>query len=86
VKPVAEFGESSAKEEPKPETNGGEAVAPQEPTTPAKPAAPAAAETITPSSSTKPAASPATTEKKKKNRLSAMFSKFKGKVGGKDKP
>ncbi|KAI1380934.1 carbohydrate-binding module family 48 protein [Hypoxylon crocopeplum] len=53
-------------------------VQPTEPATPAKPA-----EAATPSSSTKPADSPATTEKKKKNRLSAMFGKVKSKLSSK---
>ncbi|KAI2639009.1 carbohydrate-binding module family 48 protein [Hypomontagnella submonticulosa] len=49
-----------------------------DPTTPAKPA-----EAATPSSSTKAADSPATTEKKKKNRLSAIFGKVKSKLSNK---
>lgn len=54
------------------------------PSTPAKAAAPAPSST-TPSSS-KPADSPATAEKKKKNRLSSFFGKIKEKVAHKDKP
>ncbi|KAI1778377.1 carbohydrate-binding module family 48 protein [Hypoxylon cercidicola] len=55
-------------------TNGTKAAEPVE----VEQASPAA-----PSSSTKPASSPATTEKKKKNRLSAMFGKVKSKLSSK---
>lgn len=54
------------------------------PSTPAKAAAPAPG-TSTPSSS-KAADSPATADKKKKNRLSSFFGKIKEKVAHKDKP
>ncbi|KAI2625936.1 hypothetical protein GGR54DRAFT_524269 [Hypoxylon sp. NC1633] len=54
-------------------------VKPTEPATPAKPTEVAAPS----SSSTKPADSPATTEKKRKNRLSAMFGKVKNKLSSK---
>ncbi|KAI0007926.1 carbohydrate-binding module family 48 protein [Xylariaceae sp. FL0662B] len=72
-----------------PAVNG--AQAPVEPTTPAKPVAEPAkdttpakpAEQTTPSSGTKPTESPATAEKKKKNRLSAIFGKVKSKLSNK---
>ncbi|KAI0394114.1 carbohydrate-binding module family 48 protein [Xylariaceae sp. FL0594] len=56
-------------------TNGNKAAA--EPTTPAKPTAESSA------SSSKATDSPSTTEKKKKNRLSAMFGKVKSKLSHK---
>lgn len=73
VKPVEAVGESSA------EPNGTEAAAaPKEPETPVKATEPAPT-----ASSSKPADSPATTEKKKKNRISAFFGKLKSKSGDK---
>ncbi|KAI1762155.1 carbohydrate-binding module family 48 protein [Hypoxylon sp. FL1150] len=56
-------------------------VKPTEQTSPDTTAKPT--EEATPSSSTKPAGSPATAEKKKKNRLSAMFGKVKSKLSSK---
>ncbi|KAI1363747.1 hypothetical protein F5Y08DRAFT_308672 [Xylaria arbuscula] len=68
--------ETSEATEQKTTTNGAKAAT--DPTTPAKPA-----ETSPPSSS-KAGDSPATGEKKKKNRLSAMFGKVKAKFSHKD--
>ncbi|GAW19757.1 hypothetical protein ANO14919_092470 [Xylariales sp. No.14919] len=68
--------ETSKPAEQKTTTNGAKAAV--DPTTPAKPA-----EDTTPSSS-KAGNSPATGEKKKKNRLSAMFGKVKAKLSHKN--
>ncbi|RYP27235.1 hypothetical protein DL767_007768 [Monosporascus sp. MG133] len=78
---VAEIRTETATAEPKAEaapaeTNGASAVT--DPTTPAKPA-----ETTATSSTDKREESPTKTEKKKKNRLSALFSKLRGKVSHK---
>ncbi|RYP10396.1 hypothetical protein DL765_008128 [Monosporascus sp. GIB2] len=78
---VAEVKTETATAEPKAEaapaeTNGASAVT--DPTTPAKPA-----ETTAASSTDTREESPTKTEKKKKNRLSAMFSKLRGKVSHK---
>ena len=84
VKPVAAVGESSKKPEEtteavkKPETNGTETTTTKAPETPAKPSSSKAPEAKVPDS-------PATVEKKKKNRLSVIFSKLKHKVSSKDK-
>lgn len=78
VEPAATTGETSSA---KPATNGAEPAA-KEPVAPAKePETPSK-----PSTSTATESSPAATaERKKKNRLSAMFSKLKHKVSSKDK-
>ncbi|KAI1353499.1 hypothetical protein F5Y01DRAFT_312694 [Xylaria sp. FL0043] len=67
-----------AASEQKATTNGAQAKAAVDPTTPTKPA-----EDTTPSSS-KASDGPATAEKKKKNRLSAMFGKVKAKLSHKN--
>ncbi|KAJ9156155.1 Signal transduction protein MDG1 [Pleurostoma richardsiae] len=91
VKAVEPVGEPSTpevpaeapKEEPTPAVNGTEAAEPKAPETPVKPKAPASAAT-TPSSS-KAGDSPATAERKKKNRVSGFFGKIKGKLSHKEK-
>ncbi|KAK3394888.1 hypothetical protein B0H63DRAFT_517966 [Podospora didyma] len=82
IDPVGETKPVETKTEAvKPATNGAStAAATTEPAVVPTPAADGAA-----ASTSKATDSPVTTDKKKKNRLSAMFTKLKQKVGGKDK-